>query len=279
MMKINRLIFALWICAAGTLSACANPPPTLSPSPVPVLPTKIAPTPTQTPPACTEDGTIDQDVVPHPTQGYKISFEYYLPPCYQAQPDKSYPVLYLITLSFESRFDDQMNSPISLTNRLIRSGKLPPVIVIVPTDLIGMGTDSAYALDLVPYVDSRFRTLRDRQFRGVGGISHAAAISVRMAFRYPDTFGSVGLLSGGIADNEKDKFKGWIEKTPSQNWPRVRIDLGDQDAIGLLTGNLTSVLNAEHVPYQLNVGHGSHSWTFWFSVMESYLLWFASGWK
>jgi enterochelin esterase-like enzyme len=257
------------------LSACRGPVA------APPLPTPMVspPSATATLPACTENGTLGTDWVPQPTQGFSISFQYYLPPCYASRPETAYPVLYLITLTEESSLSDTDNTPLSLANRLIRAGKLPPAIAIVPDTEIGYGSDAALAQGLVPYVDGKFRTLRDRLHRGVGGLSHGAAIAVRMAFQFPETFGSAGLLSGGIADGEDVRFTQWIQRTPPDLWPRVHIDVGDQDPIIRLTRNLTAVLDANAVPYTLNIGSGTHSWSFWSPLMEPFLIWFSQAWK
>ncbi len=262
--KTNTLQKLSWLLLAIELCACTGGVP-------------ATPFPTQKS-VCTESGSIGSDRVPNPTQGFDLGYQYYLPPCYQSRQEVSYPVLYLVTLTYEDKLSATDNTPLSLANRLIQSGKIPPVIVIVPDPIIGYGSDAALTKDLVPYVDGNFRTIRDRQHRGVGGLSHGAAIAVRMAFQFPETFGSVGLLSGGIADNEGTRFEEWIRRTPSDHWPRVHIDVGDQDGIMRLTQNLLRVLDDNHVPYTLSIGHGDHNWAFWSPLMEPYLVWFSQAW-
>jgi S-formylglutathione hydrolase FrmB len=117
------------------------------------------------------------------------------------------------------------------------------------------------AIDLVLWDESP--TIKDRRYRGAGGISHGGGIAARMAFQFPETFGSLGILSGGIASQEKETFSIWIASASADNLPRVRIDVGDRDGILPLTQNLTSVLDDSQVPYTLNVGSGDHNWTFW----------------
>lgn len=270
MKTIHRAFLGLFLLATG-LAACSGPAVTLL--------FTATPTPTAHAPDCAEKGTIGHDRVANPTQGFPISFDYYLPPCYTSLAQDSLPTLYLITLSDESSLSETDNTPMSLAERLIHSGKMPPVIIIVPVAPIGYGSDAALAKDLVPYVDSRFHTLPNREHRAVGGISHGAAIAARMAFQFPDTFGSVGLLSGGVDESEISRFDGWVLHTPPQRWPRVLIDVGQQDAIMNLTHNLLTVLDRRRVPYTINVGQGGHNWTFWSAQMESYLLWLSMGWK
>jgi len=229
--------------------------------------------------SCTESGTIGADKVPHPTQGFDISFQYYLPPCYDDLKNSYFPVIYLIAMPSELRLDQDAHSPMSLTDRLIRDRKLAPVILVVPDPTVGYGYHAALAIDLIPFVDKKLNTLTDRRYRGVGGISHGAAIAARMAFQFPDVFGSLGVFSGGIDASEKPTFDTWIDSTSPENLPRVLINIGDQDGIMPYTQNLTSVLDSWDVPYELNIDPGGHNWVFWSAHMESYLLWFAEAWE
>jgi len=256
-MKFNISIIILLIISL--LAVCAESHPQLNPS------------------TCEEPGMIGSDRVANPTQGFDISFQYYLPPCYAQQTDARFPVIYLIAMPDERRLDEEANTPMSLANRLIRDRKLAPVILIVPDPTVAYGYHAALGADLIPYVDEKFNTLTDRRFRGVGGISHGAAIAARMAFQFPDTFGSLGVFSGGIVISEKPTFDTWIDS--SKNHPRVLISVGDQDGIISLTQNLTDVLASQNVPYELNMEAGGHNGTFWSAHMESYLLWFAEEWE
>ncbi len=259
-----------WICSIlllGTinLSACTR----RIPGPQPESAT-----------TCPKPGTIGRDKVKYPTQGFNISFQYYLPPCYETLKTSHFPVIYLIAVGFESRLDDQDNTPMSLADRLIRAGKMPPAILVVPDATVAFGYHAALAIDLVPYVDGKFNTLSERQYRGVGGISHGGGIAARMAFQFPEVFGSLGVFSGGIASGEKDTFDEWIRSNPSQLWPRVWIDVGNQDSgIRPLTQNLVAVLHQNGIAYSLDIEPGDHNWDFWSPRMESYLLWFAEDWK
>jgi enterochelin esterase-like enzyme len=228
---------------------------------------------------CNETGTIGGDRVTTPTQGFEISFQYYLPPCYDETAKTRYPVIYLIAMPYESLLDPTANTPMSLADRLIRGNKMAPAILVVPEGTVAYGYHAALATDLIPHVDNKFNTLDERSYRAVGGISHGAAISARMAFQYSNLFGSLGVFSGGIDGSEKEAFAGWIDSTRADNRPRVLIDVGDTDGILPLTQNLLDVLNARDVPYTMTGGEGGHNWTYWSARMELYLLWFAEAWE
>lgn len=187
-------------------------------------------------------------------------------------------MIFLLAVPFESRLDDTDNTPMSLADRLIRAGTMQPAILVVPDALIDFGYNSALVVDLIPYVDERFNTIPERQYRGVGGISHGAAIAARMALQFPGVFGSLGVFSGGIAYGEKGTINEWIISNPSGIWPRIWIDVGDQDGILPLTRNLVEVLEQKDIAYTLNIEPGDHNWNFWSPRMGSYLLWFGEGW-
>lgn len=268
---MQRSLF--WISLLTLLmifSACAAPvnpsTPSMTESPVP------------TPEVCNQPGTLGGAEVPVVTQGFAVSFRYYLPPCYEQRTGTHYPVIYLLAVPFEGRLNATEQTPMSLAERLIRSGKLPPLIIIVPEATIGYGYHAALARDLIPFVDKKFRTLAEARARGVGGISHGAAIAARMAFEFPEIFGSVGLLSGGIAASEMERFDGWAMRMPPAQRPRVLIFVGEQDPIWSLTANFLIVLDRQKISYRLERGPGGHAWAFWSEKMETYLLWFADEW-
>jgi enterochelin esterase family protein len=257
-MKFNTLIVILLIVII--LAACMGNHPRLNAS------------------TCEEPGTIGSEHVPNPTQGFDISFQYYLPPCYEKQINARFPVIYLIAVPDEQRLDEEANTPMSLADRLIRDRRMAPVILIVPKPTVAYGYHAALGMDLIPYVDHKFNTIEDRRDRGVGGISHGAAIAARMAFQFPEMFGSLGVFSGGIDESEKPTFDTWIASTSPEARPRVLISVGDQDGIISLTQNLLDRLESQNVPYEINIETGGHNWAFWSAHMESYLLWFAEAW-
>ncbi len=263
--KVRTNLFSIIILTLFVLSACTSNAPAAQPA-------KAS--------SCSEAGTIGREKIPHPSQGFNISFQYYLPPCYSASKTTRFPVIYLITMPFESRLDYQDNTPMSLADRLIHAGKMPPAILVVPDDLIDFGFNTALAIDLFPFVDNKFRTLPERQYRGIGGISHGGAIAARMAFQFPQVFGNLGVFSGGIASGEKGGFEDWINSNSSGIWPHIWIDVGNQDTgILPLTENLVDVLHQNRIDYSLDIEPGDHNWSFWSPRMGPYLLWFAEAWK
>jgi enterochelin esterase-like enzyme len=63
--------------------------------------------------------------------------------------------------------------------------------------------------DMIPYIDSHFRTLADQENRAMSGLSMGAMCTKAVTLAHLDTFGYIGLFSGGtIAPTEiTDKSK------------------------------------------------------------------------
>ena len=109
----------------------------------------------------------------------------YTPPTYDKNPDKKYPVFYLIsgTTDTEEVYFKVGKMNLILDN-LIAEGKAKEMIIVLPygnpskyfpagTNTFAMGDMFSKDLlnDLMPYVESNYRTLNDRDNRAIGGFS------------------------------------------------------------------------------------------------------------
>ena len=52
--------------------------------------------------------------------------------------------------------------------------------------------------DLIPYIDANFKTKADKRYRAMAGLSMGGMETRLCTLKYPDVFGSWGLLSGGV---------------------------------------------------------------------------------
>ena len=112
----------------------------------------------------------------------------YLPPSYQTSKTKSYPVFYLIsgTTDTEEVYYKVGRMNYILDN-LLSEGKAKEMIIVLPYGnptkllptppqggMMGMGMDvfgNDLVNDLMPYVESHYRTINDRDHRAIGGFS------------------------------------------------------------------------------------------------------------
>jgi enterochelin esterase-like enzyme len=148
----------------------------------------------------------------------------YLPPSYEAQPKAPFPVLYLQHGGGEDEtgWVRQGRANFILDNLIAAKGCKPMIVVMAygyarragqaPPDLTGrpLGSPemlkaiqdmtSAFEDDvtqaLIPYVDTTFRTLRDRDHRAMAGLSMGGMQTFQVAFNHLDLFSYVGGFSG-----------------------------------------------------------------------------------
>jgi GH35 family endo-1,4-beta-xylanase/enterochelin esterase-like enzyme len=152
------------------------------------------------------------------TQQVRRAFVY-TPPTY-GNDKKKYPVLYLQHGwgEDETAWSNQGHANLIMDN-LIAEGKCQPFIIVMTYGMTneirfgGLGEFTAQDFEkvlvdeLVPYVDSHFRTVAKRDSRAMAGLSMGGFETKLITTRRPETFGYYGLLSGGTyaPDDLKDK--------------------------------------------------------------------------
>lgn len=139
----------------------------------------------------------------------------WLPPSYDAEPARRYPVLYVLG-GFTSRgrtlLNDNLWSP-SLDDRLdglVAAGRCGELIVVMPDCATRFGgsqyLDSAatgrygehLVAELVPWVDARFRTRATRDARGVAGKSSGGFGALTLGMTHADRFAAIACHSGDM---------------------------------------------------------------------------------
>ncbi|HWI89804.1 MAG TPA: alpha/beta hydrolase-fold protein [Flavisolibacter sp.] len=149
----------------------------------------------------------------------------YTPPGYEKDTKKKYPVLYLQHGwgEDETAWSTQGHANLIMDN-LIAEGKIKPFIIVMTygmTNDIRPGSPGGLRSfniqpfqtvlidELIPYVDSHFRTMANQLHRAMAGLSMGGFETHTITLARPDVFSYYGLLSGGIynPDELKDKAK------------------------------------------------------------------------
>ena len=139
---------------------------------------------------------------------------------------ESYPVMYL--QDAQNLFNENAeygNWEIDKKLAVMSEYKIGKIIVIavehaeedrikeynVGKTLLGKGQGKKYIKFLVetlkPYVDSNFRTKKEREFTGIGGSSMGALVSIFSGLRHPEVFGKLMIFSPSLWISPKIKFK------------------------------------------------------------------------
>ncbi len=140
----------------------------------------------------------------------------YTPPGYETGSQK-YPIFYLLHGAGDS--DDSWTSAGRagfIIDNLIASNKAKPMVIVMPAGHTGPfglarppsgapgGLDfnddfvKDFVNDIMPYAETHYRVVRDRQHRAIAGLSMGGAHTLNIAVPHPDEFAYVGVFSSGI---------------------------------------------------------------------------------
>lgn len=135
-----------------------------------------------------------------------VGYCIYLPPSYKSSQDRRYPVIYHLHGAGGNEFRSTYSA--SVLHEGILEGRLPEIIMVFPNG--GRSTmyqDSAdghfmaettVIKELIPHIDSTYRTIADRSARGIEGFSMGGRGSTHLAMKYPKMFGSLFNQSGNV---------------------------------------------------------------------------------
>jgi enterochelin esterase-like enzyme len=158
-------------------------------------------------------GNVQQILFPSASTGTQRRAFVYTPPGYGANPGARYPVLYLQHGwgEDETAWSNQGHANLIMDNLIADKATRPFIIVMTygMTNVIKPGAPGGLAAfdikpfatvllqELIPYVDSHFRTLADRNHRAMAGLSMGGMETKLITTANVDTFAYVGLFSGG----------------------------------------------------------------------------------
>jgi predicted alpha/beta superfamily hydrolase len=177
----------------------------------------------------------------------------YLPPGYEARPEKHYSVLYLQdgqnlfdgATSFipgqEWRADEAAQS-------LIAAGRVEPLIIVgiynTGKDRIDEYTpavDAKYKMggkadlygrllveELKPFIDAKYRTLKDARHTGLGGSSLGGLVSLYLGLKYPEVFGRLAIVSPSVWWSSNYIVK-YVEAEKKRPPIRIWLDIGTKE--------------------------------------------------
>ncbi len=282
-----------------------TPQPTEDPTATPLPTATVIPanepavTPTSSPIAavarlitsCAETkGTLKDGFFKSATLDRRQHYFIYLPPCYGEDFATRYPVVYLfhgIPMDEHHWLDEGV---VRAADRLIGSGELPPFLMVMPHGDSSVYTNTSggdksfegvVVNDLIPFIDSTYRTLADAEHRSIGGISRGGVWALEIAFTHPHMFNSVGGHSPALSVNQAsgDYDPLTLAKSAPIDQLRIFLDAGDADWTRYETLDLSKVLDARHIPYTFTTGEGTHDYPYWASQVEAYLKFYGAPWK
>ena len=194
----------------------------------------------------------------------------YLPPDYQTQPHRRYPVLYMhdgqnIFDGMTSYIPNQEWRVDEAAEGLIKAGLIDPVIIVgidnagvdrgnefLPTTAtmggqsMGGRAEKYGAMirdEIMPMINAKYRTLRGPKNTALGGSSFGGIITLYLGIHHPETFSKLAVVSPSIwwdhrvmlkqiaALPNKPKVRMWLDIGTAEGGDSVKDTLDTRDAL------------------------------------------------
>ncbi len=212
----------------------------------------------------TPTASIDWDAKPHTeplpegvswrtfesrAAGQTVSYYIYLPSEYSTSGDKRYPVIYNLHGNGRNsffQFDDM-----ELLHEGIEKGWWPPMIVVRPNggrttfykDKFdgSMPVETVVIKELIPHIDSVYRTIAARHGRCIEGYSMGGRGSTRLAMKYPELFCSLNCQAGNVPRTSLHYNPDKPDRYPNNYLGPDKQNYIDNDAFLLLKKNIDRI--------------------------------------
>ena len=212
------------------------------------------------------------------TVGIKRRMMIYTPPGYSR--DRKYPVLYLLHGLGDTELGwTRTGKADVILDNLYADGKAVPMIVVMPYgrasaepapanpfDGNPMETYAAFEKDLlrdvIPYVESHYSVLADREHRALAGLSMGGGQSLSFGLRNVDTFAWVGGFSSAPNTEPADSLIPDPAATSSK-LSLLWVSCGDVDGLMRISKPFHEALAKMRVPHIWHVDSGGHAWPVW----------------
>jgi enterochelin esterase-like enzyme len=226
-------------------------------------------------------GNIKDTSIYSKSLGNSRSVKIYTPPNYSISSDSLPLVLFHDGLEYIS-----LGNANNVLDYLISQRRIQPVIgVFVPpynanerTAEYAGNKQTAFisfiADELVPLIDSRYRTKKSPMTRATIGASNGGNISISIGYTHPEIFGNIGAYSSYIQPN---LFMGF-QSGPKLNL-KFYLDIGTYDLSQLipLVKGFVPILQVKGYEYRYYEFHEGHSWGNWRAHLSRALTMFFPG--
>lgn len=247
--------------------------------------------PTSNPPSASR--TVDLGLS-SASLGRTMHVAVYLPPGYDSDAERRYPVLYMLHGLGGDHSQWIHAGLLEGATRLMADGTIEPFIIVLPDGENGYWVDHAdggprfgdyVSTDIVAMVDRQYRTLSTRDARAIGGMSMGGHGALQLGLNNPEVFRVIGAHSVALRTKEQafaffgDRayFEAHDPVSILRTHPEdarelvIAIDIGDDDPWAPAAQRFHGQLQAAGLVHTWQLDDGAHDETYWRSHIEEYL--------
>jgi enterochelin esterase-like enzyme len=214
----------------------------------------------------------------------------YLPPQYDSEPARRFPVLYLRhgNGDDESTWSLQGRAGVILENLIAQRKALPMLIVMTNGDTDGTwgGGSSPEAIetlsrellgDVIPMIEKNYRVTANRGNRAITGLSMGGGQAFTIGLKHLETFAWVGEFSSGLLSdtdfNLTKHLPGFLDDPArvNQRLNLLFLSCGTEDPRIPGHLDLTDTLKAKQIRYIWHPTPGAHEWKVWRHSLAEFL--------
>lgn len=196
----------------------------------------------------------------------------------------------------------------TIAEKMIKSKQIEPMIIVCPSMDNSRGLNSSieykeikgkngivykglyedYLIkEVIPYIDEKYNTKVNKNYRNIGGISAGGYIALHVAFRHQDLFSRVGghmpAIDLSFEDEDECYFENkemWLKYDPISivksgdiKGMRVFLDAGNEDEGEFYKGckELEKILLSKNINVENYIFNGHHNADYIISNLEKYL--------
>jgi len=223
-------------------------------------------------------GTVHLHEYVSKSLGRRRPLRVYTPPGYDKDSSATYPVLYLFHGSGDNEATwTSFGRAHLIADNLLAQGKARAMIIVMtdghavapggPPESRGKNVE-AFGRDLLedvmPLVESTYRTKADREHRAIVGLSMGGGQSLTVGLNHLDRFAWVGGFSSAIGNPETTIASALADPAATNAKLRLLwIACGKDDGLVKNAQTLSDVLKAKEIRHELKITEGNHSWPVW----------------
>ncbi len=210
------------------------------------------------------------------TVGTRRKMQVYTPPGYTK--DKKYAVLYLLHgIGGDETEWERLCKPDIILDNLIADGKAVPMIIVMPNgraqkndraqgDIFAAAPAfAAFERDLlddvIPAIESRYRTCTNRENRALAGLSMGGGQSLNFGLAHLDKFAWIGGFSS--APNTKPPAELLPHPDAAKQLKLLWLSVGNKDGLIGISQGVHAYLETNNVPHVWHVDGHAHDAQEW----------------